>query len=347
MQIKHSAVEAENIVLWHCLANATNKQVVGKKQGLGSELVRSSSRLTPRGLCVTVDDFAYSSMVAAIFCLAFTITLWQAFTTTWQNVLWHLYCIASTLSFARYFHYYTLMTVSAVVNPLSHMIGLKSSPPSVCQTLAQTCLTILSKLSTSLLYICHFLPGAWKKLSALFAADNHLHCSGCWLLFHERGRGTPTSILPFCQTSRFHSRRWPPWSPTGLIPLDAEEMGVRAICHLITNSILLTSQTSTNFVGGVPGPQAIRKELLLHLPWALAFLPLYVSLYITQNSSLSLAYCICTHAVLHSHTERLASQHPPWRLGQLGLLLLTSALLGNIERRGQVTTATSVVVCSS
>jgi len=34
-------------------------------------------RLTPRGLCVMCDcdDFAYSSMAAAIFHLAFTITL--------------------------------------------------------------------------------------------------------------------------------------------------------------------------------------------------------------------------------------------------------------------------------
>jgi len=33
MQIKHSAVEAENIILRRCLADATNKQVVGKKRG--------------------------------------------------------------------------------------------------------------------------------------------------------------------------------------------------------------------------------------------------------------------------------------------------------------------------
>src|SRR5260370_10683108 len=69
--------------------------------------------------------------------------------------------------------------------------------------------------------------------------------------------------------------------------------GCKIVCHLIMNSIhLLTSQTSTIFLGGVPGPRAIGKELLLHLPWARAFLPLYVSLYITQKSLLSLAYCI-------------------------------------------------------
>ena len=33
MQIKHSAVEAENIVLRRCLADATNKKTAGKKRG--------------------------------------------------------------------------------------------------------------------------------------------------------------------------------------------------------------------------------------------------------------------------------------------------------------------------
>ena len=46
-----------------------------------------------------------------------------------------------------------------------------------------------------------------------------------------------------------------PWSPTEVIPLDAEEMGVRAVCRLITNSIhLLTNHTSTSILCGVPGP---------------------------------------------------------------------------------------------
>src|SRR5258706_3088558 len=38
-----------------------------------------------------------------------------------------------------------------------------------------------------------------------------------------------------------------------------------------------------------------------------------------------------------SYIERPAGQQQPWFLGQLELLLLASALLGNIQRRGRVT----------
>lgn len=91
-----------------------------------------------------------------------------------------------------------------------------------------------------------------------------------------------------------------------MIPPDAEEMRVRAVCRLIiTNAIrFLTNHTSTVTLCGIPGPRAIGKESRLHILevlWALAFLPSYVSLHITWNTSPSLAYCICTPAQCSTH----------------------------------------------
>ena len=58
---------------------------------------------------MTVDNFACSSMTCAIFRLTFTITLQG------RCALGRSYRIASTLSFARDFHYDTLMTTSAII----------------------------------------------------------------------------------------------------------------------------------------------------------------------------------------------------------------------------------------
>ena len=77
-------------------------------------------------------------------------------------------------------------------------------------------------------------------------------------------------------------------------PLDAEEMGVRAVYRLITNSMrLLTSPNSTIAQWGAPGPRAIGKEPRLHILdilWPLSFLPrmsLYTLLGIPRYPSLT------------------------------------------------------------
>ena len=140
-----------------------------------------------------------------------------------------------------------------------------------------------------------------NKSSGPFAADNSLHCSGCWPSFCERDRGTPPFVLSLWRKSRVCHRR-PTQSFTWVMPLDEEEMGEGAVRCLITKSTrLLIGHTSTNFS---VQPQAIGEKTQVPQPRN----PLgdrmptsYISLYISWEPSLFLAYCICTSPRRSSH----------------------------------------------
>ena len=80
---------------------------------------------------------------------------------------------------------------------------------------------------------------ARKKSSVPFAVDQSLHCSGCWPLFRERDRNTSSFALNLWRTLGLRCRRRHRWSPTKVIPLDADEMGKGAMSCLITNLIRL------------------------------------------------------------------------------------------------------------
>ena len=77
------------------------------------------------------------------------------------------------------------MTASAVVIPLTRIFILRSS--SIDPDSSRRPLEAQHRPS-----VYPLLPlGPGKKLSALFARDNSLHCSGCRLSFCERERGEP------------------------------------------------------------------------------------------------------------------------------------------------------------
>ena len=76
------------------------------------------------------------------------------------------------------------------------------------------------------------------------------------------------------RTSRCRSHHRPSWSPTIVILIDSEEMGVRATCCPITSSIcLITSHTSTVALCGVPRPRAKGPTLQATLRMFLGFSP--------------------------------------------------------------------------
>ena len=148
-----------------------------------------------------------------------------------------------------------------------------------------------------------------------FAVDNSLHCSGYSPLFRERDRDTPLFVAS-CgkrQDSVVHQRL--PWCPTGVISPDAGEAGEGAVCRLITDSTrLLMGNTSTIFCAEYldlkqsatnPSSGSSKSSGRLH-GWAC--LPSYVSLYITWNPSLSLAYSVCTPAQRSTHEPLLCSE---------------------------------------
>jgi len=148
--------------------------------------------------------------------------------------------------------------------------------------------------------------------------DNSLHCSGYSPLFRERDRDTPLFVAS-CgkrQDSVVHQRL--PWCPTGVISPDAGEAGEGAVCRLITDSTrLLMGNTSTIFCAEYldlkqsatnPSSGSSKSSGRLH---GRACLPSYVSLYITWNPSLSLAYSVCTPAQRSTHI--LNSRGAQWQ----------------------------------
>ena len=94
---------------------------------------------------------------------------------------------------------------------------------------------------------------------------------------------------------------------------------------------LLMNDISATPLYGLPGPQAIGKEpgSASSKSFGRICLPSYVSLYILQNSSLNLAYCTYTTAQRSTHVRNRP------HLYQLEPLLLTSAWLGNIQRKDE------------
>ena len=162
---------------------------------------------------------------------------------------------------------------------------------------------LLSELSTGLQYIT---LATWRRKEAVSAVRSRQVQTLQWRpavgrRSSERERGTPSFVLSLRRTSRFRDYRCSSWSSTRVILLEPEEMGVRATCRSITNSThLVTNHTNTIPLCGVTGPRSIQAPHLDVL-WALSFLPSYVSLYITWNPSLSVAYRTCTPTQCSTH----------------------------------------------
>ena len=136
---------------------------------------------SPWDCVLTVAHYAHSSIVVAIFCLTFTSTLLGRTHNEVPSVV-HI-TLPVLCPFARDFHYYTLMAVSAAVIPLTRISIVYLTVP----------LKLIQAFRISTLP-----PGALMESSALFAEDNSLHCSGCRPSFRERERGTPPFALGLC-----------------------------------------------------------------------------------------------------------------------------------------------------
>ena len=182
------------------------------------------------------------------------------------------------------------------------VIPLTVSPPSVRPT-STTRLTVLLELSTSLLYIClgHLVHERSRQRCSLetiaFTAVDADRRSG------EQELDTTPFVLSLGRTSRHRSRR----RPRGFLLLDSEEIGVRAACCPITNSIrsiivpllllcleyldLERSARSTRSISGGG-----------------SFLPSYVSLYYLESLAIPRLLHLYNRTVLHSHIENLAGQ---------------------------------------
>jgi len=148
-----------------------------------------------------------------------------------------------------------------------------------------------------------------------FAVDNSSRYSPS---FRERDRDTPLFVASLWQTSRF--RRSPTTSVVSyrVISPDAGEVGEGAVRRLITDSTrLLMGTTSTIFCAEYldlkqsatnPSSRSSKSSGRLH---GRACLPSYVSLYITWDPSLSLAYSVCTPAQRSTHI--LNSRGAQWQ----------------------------------
>ena len=139
--------------------------------------------------------------------------------------------------------------------------GCRSSHPHLLRTSTRTCLTFLSNLITALPYI---------RLSHLARERSRQLCSletiPCTTVDVGRRSASENVIHANSQSRSVCDEPQDSWSPTGVRPLDAEEISPRAAYHHITNSIhLLKSHTSTIARCGVPGSRAIGKESRLHI----------------------------------------------------------------------------------
>ena len=180
------------------------------------------------------------------------------------------------------------------------------------------------------------------RMTEVVSAVRSIHCGGCRLAFRPARTWYTPFVSSLRRTSRYHRPRRPPWGPTlegptRVILPDSEEMGVRAACRPIMNAIRsLTNHATTIALCGVPGPRSMGKSPRSTSEWVHFYLR--TSLYITSNPSLPPARCTCTPAQYTAYIEQL------WLQGQLEPILLTSALLGNIRRRGLVTLLASKIL---
>lgn len=134
---------------------------------------------------------------------------------------------------------------------------LPTSLSSIRRTSSRTRLTVIPKLSTDLPYmrLCHLAHEISRRRCSLETIP---------FTAVDTGRSSASENMVYPTRLQFvaHvSHRRPPCSPTKVIPLDAEEMGVRAVFRLITNAMrLLANHTSTIFLCKVPGPRAIARS---------------------------------------------------------------------------------------
>ena len=127
-----------------------------------------------------------------------------------------------------------------------------------------------------------------------------------------------------------------------MILLHPEEMGVRAACRPITNSIhlliipllLLCSEWTSSDQQGAPRSTAGRAHSYPR-----------TSLYITSSPSLSLTYCICTLAVLHSHIEKTSRSIATMTSGSIGTYYFDISPVGeHTEKKTSDTTGFHILL---
>ena len=119
------------------------------------------------------------------------------------------------------------------------------------------------------------------------------HCGGCRTSFRRSRTWYTPFVLGLRRMSGLRSHHRPSWSSIRSATTTLRRDGRRAVYRLITNSIrFLTNHTSTISVWSTwaSSNQQITLAPHLYVLYALSFLPSYVSLYTTWNSSLSLAY---------------------------------------------------------
>ena len=181
------------------------------------------------GLCADRDNFSHSSTVAATFCVVFTTTLHGGTPTSMRirklpNIVFSVSCKGSPLQYpAHSLRGLSFPFSSFWRSSVEHQLGLV-----VPSLEAQNRSRVFTPLP-----LC-----ARKRSSLPFAVDKSLHCSGCWLLFHERDCDTSTFVLNLWRTLRLRCHRRHRWNPK-VIPIDAEEMGEGVVGRLITSSIRL------------------------------------------------------------------------------------------------------------
>ena len=154
-----------------------------------------------------------------------------------------------------------------------------------------------------------------EKSSSLFAGDNSLHRSGCPPSFCKRACGEPPIRPRFMANVKMSS---PPLTSTESYKSnttrrrrDGQQSGLSS--HHYHEGDTLVNESSQYYcsVWSI-GPRAIGKEPRLHILeflWALSFLPSYISSYIIQNPSLSIAYGSCEPAQCSTQIQPVNSKH--------------------------------------
>ena len=132
------------------------------------------------------------------------------------------------------------------------------------------------------------------------------------------------------------SHRRPSWSR--VILLDSEEMGVRAACRPITNSIRLLIPALLFCVEYLDLEQPAR-NLGSTSRCSLGGLILILVRLSTSPGIPAIPHLshLHTRTVLHSHIEKASQATATMTSGSIGTYLSTPALLGNIQRRGLAT----------